>query len=620
MLCLKAEALGDEMYSSSGAIPPVNLGRSIRRLMHKVGRGGGKSPHRSDPSASSSGMEAEKSSCGGREERRRKVCCHRSQLEQEVQILQKQLQEEINLHEALANALAKNVAPLLNSTDNIPDEIQELLHSITTLEITVSNLEEELLTLHLQICNERAERHVAEAHLGSPPLTPGPPSPSSDCKPEHIFSSSISKSQLTQTPISMQKYVLSDCEDSQSITDIRSMERCPEAEILRSRNASDEGTEMGASVQLSVEVELKNNFPIEVISNNPNKISEGMVRCMRNIFLCLSGSSDILPEMSSSEGFQSSLVEHLSSSSFMSFSDSSTMTSLFQSPEGIYQTDEVDKQMSSFDPYGVSYKMNWGNVGSYILAAEVSWMSVGKAQLQYAAESLKRYRFFVEQLTDVNPACTSLNQKLAFWINVYNALMMHAYLAFGVPRSDIKLFSQMQKASYTIGGQSFSAAEIEFVILKMKPPMHRPQLAQSLALHKFKISNEHRKYSVDSAEPLVVFALSCGMYSSPAVRIFTADNVQDELQNSMKDYIRASIGLSDKGKLLVPEMLHSFAKGVVEDSLLVDWICRYLSPDQITIVHYSKPQWKQRLLGVRSFSIIPFDSRFRYLFLPDKTS
>nr|XP_018678707.1 PREDICTED: uncharacterized protein LOC103976876 isoform X3 [Musa acuminata subsp. malaccensis] len=577
MLCLKAEALGDEMYSSSGAIPPVNLGRSIRRLMHKVGRGGGKSPHRSDPSASSSGMEDEKSSCGGREERRRKVCCYRSQLEQEVQILQKQLQEEINLHEVLANALAKNAAPLLNSTDNIPDEIQELLHSIATLETTVSNLEEELVTLHLQICNERAERHVAEAHLGSPPLTPGPPSPSSDCKPEHIFSSSISKSQLTQTPISMQKYVLSGCEDSQSITDIRSMERCPEAEILRSRNASDEGTDMGASVQLSVEVELKNNFPIEDISNNPNKVSEEMVRCMRNIFLCLSGSSDIPPEMSSSEGFQSSPVEHLSSSSFMSFSDSSTMTSLFQSPEGIYQTDEeaIFWQLKS-----LGCQLEKHNCNMLL--------------------SLKRYRFFVEQLTEVNPACMSLNQKLAFWINVYNALMMHA--------------------SYTIGGQSFSAAEIEFVILKMKPPMHRPQLAQSLALHKFKISKEHREYSVDSAEPLVVFALSCGMYSSPAVRIFTADTVQDELQNSMKDYIRASIGLNDKGKLLVPEMLHSFAKGVVEDSLLVDWICRYLSSDQITIVHYSKPQWKQRLLGVRSFSIIPFDSRFRYLFLPDKTS
>ena len=104
------------------------------------------------------------------------------------------------------------------------------------------------------------------------------------------------------------------------------------------------------------------------------------------------------------------------------------------------------------------------------------------------------------------------------------------------------------------------------------------------------------------------------------VKIFTADNVHGELQQSMKDYIQASIGISDKGKLLVPKLLHSFARGIVEDSLLVDWICRYLTPDQVTVVRDSTTQKKQRLLGVRSFSIIPFDSRFRYLFLPDNRS
>lgn len=101
------------------------------------------------------------------------------------------------------------------------------------------------------------------------------------------------------------------------------------------------------------------------------------------------------------------------------------------------------------------------------------------------------------------------------------------------------------------------------------------------------------------------------------VRIYTADNVQNELQRSMRDYIQASIGISDKGKLLVPKLLHGFAGGIVEDSLLVDWICRYLTPDQVTMVRDSTSQKKQRLLGVRSFSIIPSDPRFRYLFLPD---
>lgn len=105
------------------------------------------------------------------------------------------------------------------------------------------------------------------------------------------------------------------------------------------------------------------------------------------------------------------------------------------------------------------------------------------------------------------------------------------------------------------------------------------------------------------------------------VRVFSADNVKDELHNSMRDYVRASVGISEKGKLLVPKMLHSFANGIVEDSLLVDWICRYLSPNQITIVRDSISLRKQRLLGVRSFSVIQFDPRFRYLFLlEDKIS
>lgn len=101
------------------------------------------------------------------------------------------------------------------------------------------------------------------------------------------------------------------------------------------------------------------------------------------------------------------------------------------------------------------------------------------------------------------------------------------------------------------------------------------------------------------------------------IRVFKANDIQYDLHNSMLDYIRASIGISEKGKLLVPKLLHSYTKGIVEDSLLVDWICRHLSTDQIAIVRESTSQRKQRLLGVRSFSIIPYDSRFRYLFLSD---
>ncbi|ONK81081.1 uncharacterized protein A4U43_C01F25010 [Asparagus officinalis] len=107
-------------------------------------------------------------------------------------------------------------------------------------------------------------------------------------------------------------------------------------------------------------------------------------------------------------------------------------------------------------------------------------------------------RFLLGELAKVDPSTMNNDQKLAFWINLYNSLIMHAYLAYGVPRNDIKFFALMQKVSYTIRGQSFSPADIEFVILKMKPPPHHPQIALALAIHTFKISEEHRIYSIDA--------------------------------------------------------------------------------------------------------------------------
>ncbi|KAM0849420.1 hypothetical protein ACQ4PT_053760 [Festuca glaucescens] len=103
------------------------------------------------------------------------------------------------------------------------------------------------------------------------------------------------------------------------------------------------------------------------------------------------------------------------------------------------------------------------------------------------------------------------------------------------------------------------------------------------------------------------------------VRIFSAENVRQELQESMRDYIRASVGINDKGKLTVPALLQSYAKGTVEDSLLADWICRQLTPAQVSAIQDTTSSRKQRLLGFRSFTVIPFDSKFRYLFLPDRT-
>ncbi|XP_042376022.1 uncharacterized protein LOC121969814 isoform X2 [Zingiber officinale] len=121
MLCLKAVALANEMYSSHGVMLPANLkskkekkrnlrsvsfdgelwvsatrGRSLQKVMHKVGKNRSEEPQcrrsRSDPSSCSSGdgtpscsgLDASKSYDGTMEGRRHKMCNYRSQLEEEI--------------------------------------------------------------------------------------------------------------------------------------------------------------------------------------------------------------------------------------------------------------------------------------------------------------------------------------------------------------------------------------------------------------------------------------------------------------------------------------------------------------------------------------------------------
>ncbi|KAL2932879.1 GTP cyclohydrolase 1 [Bienertia sinuspersici] len=350
--------------------------------------------------------------------------------------------------------------------------------------------------------------------------------------------------------------------------------------------------------------------------NHPNRLSEEMVRCMRSIFISLAESAPLsnhtavdapsLPHAHPSNAPSWSLSEHL-------------MVPMWaKSPQiDLPHDSEVLGTENTFDPYKVSGKLSWIEIGRYGLATEVSWMSVGKSQLEYAAGSLRRFRILVEQLAKVNPLLLSSDEKLAFWINLYNALIMHAYLAYGVPRSEMKFFSLLQKAAYTVSGHLFSAAVIEYVILKMRPPIHRPQIALLLPLNKLKVSEEQKKFAIDSYEPSVAFAVSCGMYSSPAVQVFTAKNVRDELQAAQRDFIRASVGVSSKGKLLVPKMLQCFAKNYVEDSKLAQWVSRYLPPEQAAFIDQHITQKRQKLFGSRNCGVLSFDSRFRYLFLPE---
>ncbi|XP_068643806.1 uncharacterized protein [Aristolochia californica] len=547
---------------------------------------------------------------------------YRLQLEQDVRRLQQQLHEEMELHVALENAVG-NAAGSLSGIACLPVNAQQLLSSIVTLEETVAKLEEQMVSLHYQLAQERNEHKLAEYRLKQLPSE----------------LSSLPSSVHVKTPLSssfrgMKHSVTKLLQLSDEVLHEEQADSPCQISSIASDTSPFENTLDGVSVSLDKKVSCQlvhseelgkanKSIAIKGLCNQPNKLSEEMVRCMKNIFISLSDSSTASSKSCAPEHQLSPVSPHglLSTSSTWSLSEPSTADSCVQSPHvDLNCKNEVLASEFFFDPYRVHGKLSWEDIGSYGSAVEVSWMSVGKKQLEFAAGALRRFRLLVEQLAKVNPIHLRSYEKLAFWINLYNALIMHAYLAYGVPRGDLKLFSLMQKAAYTVGGHSFNAATIEYVILKMKPPLHRPQTALLLALQKLKTTEDQRKFAIDTFEPLVTFALSCGMYSSPAVRIYTPANVREELQEAQRDFVQASVGVSSKGKLLVPKLLHCFARGFVDDAHLAVWISRFLPPKQAAFVEQCLSQRRQSFLSSRSCGILPFDSHFRYLFLPETYS
>ncbi|KAG6547624.1 hypothetical protein Mapa_011073 [Marchantia paleacea] len=348
----------------------------------------------------------------------------------------------------------------------------------------------------------------------------------------------------------------------------------------------------------------------------PNRLSEELVRCMAAIYCKLAD-----PPLSASSA-------PISPSSCSSSSSGSSMTTTSSSPRGFSTDswggspgwrggDSTSEVASLVDPFQLKDRKG-DIVGAYSSAVEVPWICVDKDRLTYAARALRNFRSMVEQLEKVDPGLMKHEEKMAFWINVYNALMMHAYLAYGIPRSHLKRLSLVQKASYKVGPHSINAHMIEHCILgcRSRRPTQWLQTFFSTA-SKFKSGDERKSYALDKVEPLVCFALCCGGRSDPAIRVYSAKHVRQELELARRDYLQASIGIRSGSRVLLPRILEWYAReSSIAHSNLLEWVCQFVSDKQQAAIKKFLSSKSQKN-AANCVEWLPYNSTFRYIFVRD---
>ncbi|KAG6478452.1 hypothetical protein ZIOFF_061895 [Zingiber officinale] len=309
------------------------------------------------------------------------------------------------------------------------------------------------------------------------------------------------------------------------------------------------------------------------IPDTPNKLSEDMVRCMATVYCKLAD-----PPLISQTFFSSS---------------SSTTTSTIPgfSPQHLGE------------PWSPS---KTEELKEFSTTVEIPHISENHKDVE---DLLCNFKLILHQLDKVDPSKLKNDQKLAFWINVYNAIIMHAYIEHGIPEGGAKKTSLLIKAMCTIGGRSINAFMIQSFIFEGKTKSTTQWLRRMLLnpRSKYKDVDKRRNYAIEHSEPLLYFALSSGSHSDPPVRIYNSSRILKQLKVAKEEYIRSNVEIWKDQKILLPKLIDLYAKdSKLSSQKLVEMLQNNL-PQNLKLAlqrcqRFNKPiEW------------IPHNPQFRYL-------
>ncbi|KAK2430801.1 hypothetical protein QL285_029102 [Trifolium repens] len=493
---------------------------------------------------------------------------NRQELENEVVQLQAQLKGEESLNRVLLCAsLHGPVCSLQHIPSGFPTQVYELLEELALVEEEIILLERKVKELKHRLYQEKNETTDWRIHHRKQPKLCNQFQGSFSQKYE-VFTKGRKSKDRRRTSLG-------------STLDIHSLFSTPRR-----------------STEYEVPRRKTGKIPRQNFIEKPNELSEELLKCLIGIFLELNqasldikGSETTVPRLTlsckKSKGFISKTSSNCKTHSFLSNGNASCL-----------------------DPYGISSDLDCTarDVGPYNNFIQITRSSLDTEFFSHCLPAFRKLRVLIHKLCDVDLSFLSYKQRLAFWINIYNACIMNAFLDHGIPSTQEKLLTLMNKAAMNVGGMVLNALAIEHFILRHPcESKHGPVDEKEVLLR--------HVYGVGYPEPNVTFALCRGTWSSPALRVYTSEEVVDQLGRAKVEYLEASVGITNKRKIIVPKLLqwhmHDFAD---EMESLVEWIYSQLPRSgslkrammECLIRETKYPMSKM-------VEIQPYESEFRYI-------
>ena len=171
-------------------------------------------------------------------------------------------------------------------------------------------------------------------------------------------------------------------------------------------------------------------------------------------------------------------------------------------------------------------------------------------------------------------------EKLSFWINLYNLLTIDAVLQFNVQKSVTEgwfgLISFFRRAAYVVGGYRYSLEDIEHGILRSNRGV------PFFPGKQFATDDPRLAFVVDTFDARIHFAVNCASRSCPAIASYTKEGINKQLDLAAANFIQGETILDKSGVMLrVSRIFKWYAKDFEGKTGMLEFMCGSLPEDDI---------------------------------------
>uniref|UniRef100_A0A915BG44 DEP domain-containing protein n=1 Tax=Parascaris univalens TaxID=6257 RepID=A0A915BG44_PARUN len=170
-------------------------------------------------------------------------------------------------------------------------------------------------------------------------------------------------------------------------------------------------------------------------------------------------------------------------------------------------------------------------------------------------------------------------EKVAVFVNIYNIMLIHAFTKFGSPNDVWQRRKLLNSTYYVIGGQPYSLQSILNGILRGN------KRGVNMLWEPFGSQDRRLQLALNEAEPLVHFTVNYGTKSGPPIRLYSVENVTEEMKSAAREFLSCEDNLridAKKSTIFLPYIFDWYAEDFGRSKRkVVEWVIDLLNDGEM---------------------------------------